>query len=183
MVGRCEFAPEDVVAIEKRSGLNRGIAIVHRRADYPRDVFFGSLRPDALIERIRAAGFRPMGRAEPVGPFSSPRGFADWMPLKWTVVIAAVAIWNALLLPWVMASMADKPPDPDHFLPAYVGLAPLLLFAFVLAIKYSASVQHAVLREGRSVGEILPLLNLLIFVAGMMSVIFAIILFASTIIL
>ena len=67
-----------------------------------------------------------------------------------------------MLIPLTSGAAANR------FLAVCAVLAPLSLFASVLAVKYLPPVQRAVMREGRSVGEILPVLNALIVVSGVL---------------
>ena len=92
------------------------------------------------------------------------------MPVRWTALIAALAGWNALVFPMLIPLMARGRPAPNHFLALCATLAPLSLVAFVLALKYLAPVQRFILRDGHSVVEILPALNTLLVVAGILLV-------------
>jgi hypothetical protein len=159
-----DFAPGDVIELQPRgiSFLTGGVAIVHRRGEYPQQIAFFSARPEILIARIRAAGFVPAGTPEPAGPVQVSRGFA----VKWQVLALVVVIWNAILLPDFLASW--RAPAAHVFGPG-MALAPALLFAAALATKLSPAVQRLVLKEGRSIGEVSPILNLILPVAGFLA--------------
>lgn len=164
LIASYDFAPQDVIAFRKYSVvLSSGVLVVHRRSDYPQQIVFWSTRPDALIERIRAAGFVPSGTPEPDGPVQAARGFA----MRWQIVVLAAILWNALLAPYVLPMMLT--PGPPRF-GIGMALAPGLLFAAVLATKLSPAAQRMVLKEGRSVGEISPMLNLVLPIAGFLAV-------------
>jgi len=83
-------------------------------------------------------------------------------------VAAAYAGWNALVFPMLIPLMNGGWSDYNHFLALCATLAPLSLFAFVIAVKYLPPVQNLFLRDGHSVVEILPVLNTLIIVAGVL---------------
>jgi hypothetical protein len=173
LIGGYDFAPQDVIELRKFGyipALNWGVAIVPRRADYPEQIVFWSLRPNTLIGRIRASGFVPSGTAEPPGPVRIPRGF----PMRWQPLAVAAVVWNALLLPSVLPMMMRNSGPPRFGIG--MALAPALLFAAVLAMKLSPAVQRMVLKEGRSVGEIMPILNLILPIAGFLAVGFSLVL-------
>jgi hypothetical protein len=165
LIGQYDFAPEEVIALQPYGYipvLGSGVMVVHRRMDYPRQVIFWSVRPARLIERIGQAGFIPAGTPEPSGPVQIEAGF----PVRWQAFAAVVVVWNLLLAPYVFPLVLwPQPPKPGFGL----VLAPAALFIFALAMKMSPVLQRLVLKEGRSIGEISPVLNLILFVAGLMT--------------
>jgi hypothetical protein len=162
LIGNYVFGPNDVVAIEAQGSvlLGGGVRIVHTKPEYPRGIVFspiGSSR--ALVDRIREAGFVPTA---PAVAMPLRRG----IPVHWWVLLTATVLWNALLLLDRAVSGHSRQ-----------GLGPLgllalgLLFAGCLAIRRSAPVQALILKPGRSVGELKPILTLLQVISGLLLVI------------
>jgi hypothetical protein len=167
LLGTYSFAPEQVSAVERYISipvLGWGIQIRHCRADYPQRVIFWCLgSPDTLLRRIRDAGFLPAGSSSAI---PHGRGIA----MRWSAILLAIAVWNALLLLDFTRS-SSRPSQPGPF--ALVAL----LFAFVLSFGtlISPRLQQLVLKPGRSVGEIRPFLRLLALISGLMVIVFAVV--------
>jgi hypothetical protein len=90
------------------------------------------------------------------------RGFA----LRWSAIISAVVTWNALLLAdFARNGFASPQPGP------MTVTALLLAFVMALATLFSSTMQNRVLRPGRTVGEIRPLLQLVAFVTAIMAIV------------
>ena len=176
LIGQYDFAPEDVIAFENYGFipiLASGVRIMHRRTDYPQKIIFWSARPNRLIERIGQAGFIPAGTPESVGPVQFEAG----LPVRWQVFAAAVVIWNLLLAPYVFPLVLWPQPPKLGF---GLMLAPAALFVFALATKMSPAIQRVVLKEGRSIGEISPVLNLILFVTGLMTALMPLVILAAS---
>ena len=159
-VGRYEFGPTEVVALEPvglHPLLGGGVRILHTRPDYPRSIVFGGGgSSQALVDRIRQAGFIPSASSAMLPP---GRGIA----VRWWVLLLAIALWNVLfLLDGFYVGGPRRSPGPLTF------CALALVFLGTLAVKESEEVQAVVLRPGRSVGEIGPFLSLLQIVSGLM---------------
>jgi len=90
------------------------------------------------------------------------------LPVKWTALAAALVGWQLLLLPMLIPLLFAAPGASNHLLALYAALAPLSLFAFVLAVKILPPLQRAILREGHAVAEIAPALNTLIVLSGVL---------------
>ena len=141
--------------------LQRGIRIVHANPRYPsRIIFFCLQSPERLIERIRQAGFIPVAPDARVPP-------RPGLPIRGSVILLLVAVWAILFLlggvvPWRPAGG----PAPSTLL----GLA--LLYAAASAFPRSTWLQSWVLKPGRSVDEIRPVLKLLRLASGLVLAIF-----------
>jgi hypothetical protein len=167
LLGTYSFAPDQVSAVERYSMipfLAWGVQIRHSRADYPQRVIFLSLgSPATVLQGIKEAGFSP---SAPSSAVIQPRGFA----MRWSAIIIAVAVWNALSK--LDFSRASGAPQPE--------LSALLMLGFAFAVSIvtltSPRLQRLVLKPDRSVNEIRPFLGLLAFISGIMLVIFSIIL-------
>ncbi|HEY1612849.1 MAG TPA: hypothetical protein VGF97_04035 [Rhizomicrobium sp.] len=60
LLGKCSFAPADVVAIEAGKFTAKAVRIVHARSDLPSNIeVWCGLRSDDLIARISDTGFVP----------------------------------------------------------------------------------------------------------------------------
>ena len=160
-LGDYTFTPERVVAITRYGMipiLGWGIQIRHCIADYPERVIFWCIfSPDTLLARIHEAGFQPQAQSSVVPP---RRGMA----FRWQTVIVALLVWNGLfLLDMVSGRKFTAIPGPFFLLGlvAVATLAALIVPAF----------QRIVLKPGRRVGEIRPLLHLLLLVSASMLIV------------
>src|SRR5262252_11166029 len=161
LLGTYTFAPDDVIALESYGSIpiiGRGIRILHSRSDYPEQIIFSCLRnPERLLDDIRLAGFQP--RATQTSRVRS-RG----MPVRWPPIIAMVVAWNVLFL---LDFVAWEPPKrPGPFALVAVGL----LLAAAFAVQRSATVQTWVMKPGRSVTEIAPVLRVVQVISGFLLV-------------
>lgn len=160
-LGTYEFNPSQVVSLEPYGSiplLASGIRINHNRADYPEKIIFWCMgNRDRVLTELGQNGFLPTGRQTERAP-----GF----PIRWSVVIVVIALWNVLF-------MLDQRAQPKLREPGSFSLLALLaLFALATAIRASSRVQRMVLREGHQVGEIKAFLGLLQLVAGLLSLVF-----------
>jgi hypothetical protein len=166
--GKYEFAPQEVVAIERYvmiPVMGWGVRIVHCRSDYPRHFVFWCLgAPESVLRGIHEAGFIPSASAVEIPP---RRGF----PVRWSVIIGAVIVWNGLFM-LAHGRSGGNPPQPEPLF-----LVPLvLLLTLSLATLWSPKVQSLVLKPGRQIGEIRGAVRLLAFISGFMVAVFSIIL-------
>jgi len=168
ILGTYSFAPDQVIAIARYVMIPVvawGIQVHHCRTDYPRRVIFWCLgTPDKILRGIRDSGFRPtaLGSAAP-----QRRGIA----MRWSAILITVAIWNALFfLDFGRFGRGRGEPGP-------LVLAPLLFaVALSLGTLRSTRLQRIILKPGRSVGEIRPLLRLIAFISAFLLIIFSILL-------
>jgi hypothetical protein len=163
-IGSYEFTPQQVTAIVPHGSIPivyRGVRIEHTREDYPERLIFWCFgSPARLIEEIHAAGFQP---GAPTGALHRRRG----MPFRWSAILGAIVAWNgALLLDGLVAG--NFPFSPGLF--SVLGLA--LVFVASLIAPRSARLQARLLRPGRHIGEVVPLLNLLKITSGLMLMMF-----------
>jgi hypothetical protein len=165
LLGTYEFSPEQVIEIRPLTWipvLGWGVRIVHVLRDRPGLLIFWCLgRPSRLVERIRAVGFVP---AAPSGATLEGRG----IPVRWTAIVGAVALWNALFL------LDGKPSAHGPFGPGrFACVAILLVFIVSTRASRSSLLQRVLLRPGRDVQEIAPGLRLTRLVAGILLVLTA----------
>jgi len=160
MFGEYTFPPGRILALSRREKFRffgRGLEIRHDIADYPERIIFlcwGS--PDKLLAGIRDAGFAAGTDVPP--PRSAGAGWA----IRWQTVLVSLLVWNVLFL-------LDLRPDREwHFPGTFSVVAVGLLFVVASSALRFPFVQRWILKPGRSVGEILPLLKLLRLVAGLM---------------
>lgn len=157
-----EFTPSQVVSFERYGSiplLASGIRINHNRSDCPEKVIFWCIgNREKVFSAIAESGFHPTGQA-------SPR--VEGFPIRWSIVIAFVALWNALFL-------LDRPFGSSQAqVPGLFSLIALLLvFGFVTALQKSERLQQIVMRTGHLAGEIKSFLLLLQLVSGFLSLIF-----------
>lgn len=157
-MGRYEFTPSQVVSIEPYGSipvLNWGIRINHNRTDCPTNIVFRCLGSrQRIFDAIEQGRFVTSGK-----PAERPTGF----PVKWSVTIAAVALWNVLF--YLDGSFAAPGPHLPG-VPALLGL--FSVFAISTATKLFPSVQRIVLRDGHNLGEIREFLSLAQLVTGLL---------------
>jgi hypothetical protein len=165
ILGRYTFRPESVVAVERLVWiplLARGVRIRHCVGNYPQQIIFWSRgNPDALLDRIRAAGFEPkaMPNALPVR-----RGTA----IRWQAILVAFAIWSGLFQMGEHYSILGVAPGALGF--------PLLALALLFAVSFTTprnqALQRMVISPDRHVGDVRPLLNLLALISGLLLPVF-----------
>ncbi len=160
--GSYDFSQSQVVSIEPYGSipfLSSGVRINHNRVDYPVTIIFWCVGNRAkVLSAIQDAGFLPSGKASARAP-----GF----PIRWSVVVAVIVLWNLLFL--LDGSVLRPRSSPGPL--ALVAL--LSVFAIATATRLSAEVQRVFLREGHHVGEIKSFLLLLQLVTGFISLVFA----------
>lgn len=159
-MGTYEFTPDQVVAIEPYRSIpliGNGLRIVHNRSDFPERLIFWYLGGIGyVLSGIHHSGFHPSGKPKP-----RVAGF----PVKWSVIVLAVAAWNGLFLldrGWEHA--------PARQLGPFAAAAVILLFIVSAATLAFPFMQRAVLRDGHDVGEVKSFLILLVLVLGLLSV-------------
>lgn len=167
-LGTYSFVPDQVSSIERYVMipiLGWGIRVRHCVPEYPRKIIFWYLgNPERLLHGISESGFHPTAT-----PSQIP-GRAG-IPVRWSVIIAAFAAWNGLILmDWTRSAHSFPSPGP------YSCIALLLLFCFSIGTLRLPVVQRFVLKPGRGVGEIGAALRLLVFISGFMLLLFTILL-------
>ena len=153
VLGDYTFTPDQVSAITRYTSipvLGWGIQIQHSVPEYPARLIFWTLgSPDALLAGIHEAGFRPQAPAAATEVSQQHQG----VPFQWGPIIAIIVVWNVRQRPT---------PGPLTLLAAG------FLFASALAVLRLPAAQRLILKPSRSLGEIRPVLNLLLLVSGMM---------------
>jgi len=163
--GSWEFTAEEVLRLQARRsffGLSGGVEIVHANEEYPNEIVFWIFgRPDPLIRRIGAAGFRPHPGSEQFAA-AARIGKRGAMPVRWSFLLGSLALWNGLFL-------------LDFYLRGdQRGLGPLSLLAMALVvfvsfwITRSSRLQDLVMKPGRSAYEIFPLIRIAQLFSGIM---------------
>jgi hypothetical protein len=168
LLGTYSFTPDQVSSIERYvmiPVLGWGIQVRHCVPEYPRKIIFWSLgSPERLLSGISGSGFQPA--ATP----STMDGSAG-IPVRWSAIIVAVAVWNGLFL--LDQTRSVRP----HSSPGlYSCIALLLLYGLALGTLRLPVLQRFVLKPGRNVGEIGTALRFLAFISGFMLLVFTILL-------
>jgi hypothetical protein len=160
--GSWEFSPEEVVRLEGEPflfGLGGRMRIVHAKPQYPDKVVFGCLGgADALIRRIGQVGFRSRpGTAQLAAAARIEERGAN--PVRWSFII--------LLDAYGPGNESHKP-----------GVLTMLVFASLFLASFALprfpGFQSLVMKPGRSVSEILPVIRLTQLISGAGVVAFAI---------
>jgi hypothetical protein len=166
MLGTYSFTPDQVTSIERYvlfSLIASGIRVRHLVPGYPQRIIFWSLSdPEILLNGIRDSGFVPAGS---ISTTPLRRG----IPIRWSAIVVGVILWNVIfMLPF--AAHNSTAPAPD-----WLAIVPLfVMVGLFISVLRSLKLQRLILKPGRSVGEIRPFLNLIIFILGLLSVIFTI---------
>ena len=160
-LGTYTFAPDQICEIEPYIMvpiLGWGVRIRHCVPNYPNRVVFWSLTsPYGILRGIRESGFTPTGAA-PV-PGSLRRGF----PIRWSVVVGVIVLWNALLL----ADGGILSVGPAH--PSWsIYVALLMVLVLSVGTLTSTGIQRIVLKRGGDLGEVKPFLRLLALISGLL---------------
>jgi hypothetical protein len=170
-LGVYSFTPGTVVSITRYTRfpiLGWGIQIQHCVPEYPaRLIFWCPGNPASLLAGIRDSGFQAEAPESAIPP---RRGLA----LRWSAIIIAAALWNGLFL-LDMLLQHRMPPMRGPFLLLAIGL----VLASCIATIQVPAFQRLVLKPGRSVGEIRPILNLLLLVSGSMFVVLSLMAIAA----
>jgi hypothetical protein len=158
LLGRYTFSPEEVVSLERYARfLSRGIQISHVATTAPRQLIFWCPSPDSVLVNIREAGFTPRGTG-------AIEALHQGFPIRWSVAIAVVALWNLLFLADFLVGKGTPTLGP------YSLVALAFVFLLSAGTLWTSKLQTLVLKEGRSVGEARPLLRLLALVSGLLFV-------------
>ena len=120
-------------------------------ADYPEKISLNYKGgANELTLKLNQHGFIPSGIAD-------PSRLRKGIPVRWAFLIAAILLWNALLL------FGEKQQDA-----LYSMIAIALTFAAAFMIPKSETLQKLILKPARRVGEIVPILSLLKWVSGIL---------------
>jgi hypothetical protein len=157
-LGIYSFTPGTVVSITRYTRFpifGWGIQIQHCVPDYLARLIFWCLgNPVTLLAGIRDSGFQPEAPASAIPP---RRGLA----LRWSAIVIAAALWNGFFLLDMLWQHRTSPMPGGFSL-----LAISLVLASCIATIQAPAFRQLVLKPGRSIGEIRPILNLLLLVSG-----------------
>jgi len=159
-MGTYEFNSSQVVSVNSYGSLpilSSGIRINHNRPDYPEKIIFWCIgNRSNVLKELAQSGFQPQGL-----PSERAAGF----PIRWSILVAIIAIWNVLFL-------LDRLAQPETYIVGPLGLmALLLLFCTATGIRAFPRMQQMVLRAGHQIGEIKELLILLQIVTGFLTLV------------
>ena len=166
VAGTYNFKKEQIISIDKHLVfpiLAWGIKIRHNVESYPEQIIFYTFRhPKNLIDSISKTGF--VSEGHPNVRTQSPDSRKRGMPVRIVPLVIVIALWNILFIvdQAILSEVLGKP--------VVFGVVALpLVFITSLLIKSNAKLAGLFLKPGRHIGEITPMLNLLIFVSGLMS--------------
>ena len=158
LLGTYKFLPEQISKIEPYGSIpiiGKGIRIIHIVPEYPEKIIFWYFgNPQQLIDRIKGTGFQTTA---PLTDIPIRKG----IPVKWSAIIISVIIWNILFIIDMNSSQNES-----SELGIFSLIAIALLFVTISWLKYSHSFQKIVMKPGRSINEIRPILHLLQFISG-----------------
>lgn len=168
IIGNLVFGPSDVVSIKPYTVLpliGQGIKINHRVDSYNQNVIFWTFKdPSVVINQIMQVGFLNKSydnnlTDEPSVIEQQKKG---GFPIKKSVAIGIIVVWNMLLLFDVLRFV---PSDGKGTILGVGAITAVLgiLFMAVLSLL-SKGFSKLILKEGRSASDINKFLYLLIFV-------------------
>ena len=167
-IGKYEFHKGDIIRITKYGLipiLASGIKIEHNIVSYPKSIIFWTLSsPKKLIASIEQTGILTEVPETNAQPIQRTNGF----PVKIFPIIAIIVIWNLLFLADQNFLLSQAPNKPG----IYSAIAMIFTLVTTLAIKSNTKIAKIILKPERSVGEIMPMLNLFILVTGLLSIMF-----------
>lgn len=149
--------------------LAEGIRITHLIADYPAKIIFWC-RPQTVLDGIKSADFVPAPTDAVISAFRPHRGMA----FRIAPLVGLAIIWNVLFY-YGISGFPGKSASP--------GPQVLIALAMVAGLSLSAlnvpAVQAFLLKPGRSITEVRPILVLTAFVSGCMTLILGIVALAA----
>ena len=163
-LARYQFAPNEVIAIEETG--ERSIGIKHTRPEYPdRIVFYSKTISAATMMSIVAnKGYTP---AATINDMLS-RDSLSFRPL--IVFPFFLLFWSLLfLLPIVLFVWSILTNSSFQFNRSTVATILMLMFSGVTSIRFFPPAQWLVMRPGRNIGEIKPVLNFLMLMNGLLA--------------
>lgn len=168
IVGNLVFGPSDVVSIKPYTVLpliGQGIKINHRVDSYNQNVIFWTFKdPSVVINQIMQVGFldKSYDNNSTDEPSVIEQQQKGGFPIKKSVAIGIIVVWNMLLLLDVIRFVRS---DGKGTILGVGAIAAVLgiLFMAVLSLL-SKGFSKLILREGRLVNDINKFLYLLIFV-------------------
>lgn len=171
IIGSLVFKPKDIFSIEIYKMiplLGQGIKINHRISKYNQKVIFWTLRdPSTVIDQIRQTGFfDDIENTIAENESLVTQEQADSFPIKKTIAIAMVAVWNILIIyDFLIFATSDNIQRPlgDGTTIALV----ILLLTSILTLT-SGGFRKLILKEGKSIKDIHTFLYFLIFIGGFM---------------
>lgn len=158
---RYRFAPEQVVSIEEER--DKAISIRHTRSDYPaRIVFYSSIGAAEILTTIRSKGFIPSASA-------SNMPLREGIPVRLTILIpiCIVIVWSLLTGHSFGLNQLIRAQKLGDWRPIPIGV----IFSISAIINFFPPIQLLLLKPGRQVGEISPVLNALILISGLLGIV------------
>lgn len=169
----CVFEPRDIVALQPRGAMpafvSNAIQITHTRPDLPEKIAFMTVgrSRDQLLADIAATGFRPSAAAKDVPARSG-------MAFRWSFVIVLALCWNILFLldnlEVLSGFIASNGLEPRRIAPfGWLSLLAIAsLFALAVLLPCFERLRTWAIRPGRHIGEVMPVINLVRLITGMM---------------
>ena len=158
LFGDYRFTPEQVVSIAAYTRipiLGWGIRITHTVSTYPEQIVFWHLcKPARLLEGIHETGFQSEGSGEHV-PLRDGSPVRTW--LIWLSQIPGGLLLGYLLLHRSFVPFFFGTLFPYYFLCVWVGL---------LVVYRSPRIQQWLLKPGRQIEEIRPMLKFTVIVSS-----------------
>lgn len=174
IVGNLVFQPKDIIELKPHMAfpiIGNGIKIIHRVEKYSSEVIFWTLKdPKIVIREIEKTGFLE----NTDGIFTDAdleivsRQNQGGLPIKKSVVIFFVVVWNLLFLSAIIPIFLNPEAKGFHF---GIGINVALGLVFITSVLMVVSKDFAklILKEGRNFEDIKKFIYFLILLTGMLS--------------
>jgi hypothetical protein len=151
------FAPYQVVSVEQER--DNSISIKHTRPDYPASIiFYSSLSATEILTTIRNKGFIPSASVSDV-----PIRLGIPVRVMILIPICLVIVWSLLTGNSFGLNQLVHSQKLGNWRPIPIGV----IFSISAIIRFFPPAQWLILQPGRQIGEISPMLNVLILVSGL----------------
>ena len=170
IIGNLIFTAKDIISIKPYQEipiLGRGIKVNHKVSNYNEIVIFWTFKnPDLVISEIKKTGFFentdpiPSQINEQIGLKQSQGGF----PVKKSVAIGAVIIWNLLFLFDFYTFFTNADSNLKGIFGIGIKSAIVLLLTTAILTLTSKPIRSIILKEGRALDDIKGFLYLIIII-------------------
>jgi hypothetical protein len=166
VLGLLVFQPKDIHSIDAISVLpflGRGIQIFHNIPNYNERIIFWTLEnPNTVLEKIKNTGFLD-NQNSPVNESIVSQQNQGSAIFKKPAIIFFIALWNILLLPFILRVMFGIKLDFLPFIPPYV--APLFFLCCAVLALASERFRVLILQKGVELDDIKKFLYFVILLS------------------
>lgn len=172
IVGNFVFQPSNIISIEAYTLIPiiaQGIKINHNVESYKEKVIFWTLKnPQTVINQIRQTGFLSNQKELKTNSFAEiqNRHKGGGFPVKKSIAISAVVLWNLLFLIDFIPFIQGKSEGPPFGNGIFIALG--LLFLSALLSLISSRFRRLILKDGRTLKDIKKFSIFIMLISGFM---------------